>query len=348
MFSGREWILAVFLVLLSSTICYGEEEPLYIKNIPSPGMKTLGQKNKGWSFLDMMERSFKIDTERFNGKHSFGEVMAREMSINVGYTTAVAATEQANSNGDSPKDIVKQTVTETIGFNGLSPYYGRVTFYQYLDSNYQQGYEPDFSYSFGVANYAPDTLSIEYSNYGGNRLSPKVGEEFTDLNQGTITTTYRFEVPESIVRFLHPDDEARFLGWASYNLTPEYQQGRWWKQWFGLGVSVPIWNNVSLWAQGNLYPDSSQTTAGDPDFTYGFGYYDWSPGGFILAFSSYAPNGFPWGDSNKKGDFMDGSVFFGYNLDLESIWNFFAGKPSLTKSKPSKARPPWGPGYMEW
>ncbi len=95
------------------------------------------------------------------------------MSINVGYTTAVRSIEQANKDGNSPKEIVKQSFTQTIGFNGLSPYYGRVTFYQYADPNYQQGYEPDFSYSFGVANYAPDTLSIEYSNYGGNRLSPK-------------------------------------------------------------------------------------------------------------------------------------------------------------------------------
>ncbi|WP_027720168.1 hypothetical protein [Maridesulfovibrio zosterae] len=334
-------------VLISSSICHADD--LYMKEIPSPGLKKFNQTDKGWSFLDMIERSFKINTEKFNGKQSFGEVLAREMSINIGYTTAVNSIQQANKNGKSPKEIVKQSFTQTIGFNGLSPYYGRVTFYEYADPTYQQGYEPDFSYSFGVANFAPDTLSLEYSNYGGNRLSPKVGEEFTDLNQGTITTTYRFEVPEKVVRLLHPDDEARVLGWASYNITPEYQQGRWWKQWFGLGFSVPIWNNISIWAQGNLYPDSSQTTAGDPDFTYGFGYYDWSPGGFILAYSSYAPNGFPWGNSAKDGDIMDGSIFLGYNFDLEAIWNFMTGrKAKRSKSKPSKTRPPWGPKYMEW
>lgn len=335
------------MALISPPPCHADD--LYMKDIPSPGLKKFNRADKGWSFLDMLERSFKIDTEKFNGKQSFGEVLAREMSINVGYTTAVNSIQQSNKNGNSPKEIVKQSFTQTIGFNGLSPYYGRLTFYEYADPTYQQGYEPDFSYSFGVANYAPDTLSIEYSNYGGNRLSPKTGEEFTDLNQGTITTTYRFEVPEPVVRFLHPDDEARVLGWASYNLTPEYQPGRWWKQWFGLGLSVPIWKNISIWAQGNIYPDSSQTTAGDPDFTYGFGYYDWSPGGFILAYSSYAPNGFPWGNSAKDGDLMDGSIFLGYNLDLESIWNFLTGRSTRrSEPKPSKTRPPWGPKYMEW
>ncbi len=340
--------IGVLMVLFLGPPCHASD--LYMENIPDPGLKKLhGRDEKGWSLGNMLERSFKIDTDKFNGKSSFGEVLAREMSINVGYTTAVTSIKQSNKDGNSPKEIVKQSFTQTIGFNGLSPYYGRVTFYQYADPNYQQGYEPDFSYSFGVANYAPDTLSIEYSNYGGNRLSPKSGEEFTDLNQGTITTTYRFEVPEEIVSFLHPDDEARILGWTSYNLTPEYQEGRWWKQWFGLGFSVPIWGNISAWAQGNLYPDSSQTTAGDPDFTYGVGYYDWSPGGFILAYSSYAPNGFPWGNSAKDGDFIDGSIFLGYNLDLQAIWEFLTGRDNGRKrGKPSKTRPPWGPRYMEW
>ena len=215
----------------------------------------------------MLLRSFTINTSRHEEPaSSLGDAIAREISVNVGYTTAISPSWQDRKNDSTQKKLQKQTFTETISFNGLSPYFARVTLYQYLEPKYQQSFEPDFSYSFGVASYAPDTLSLEYANYSGNRLNPKVGEEFTDINAGTISTTYRYEMPESVTQFLHPSDDASILGWVSHNLTPEYELGKWWKQSFGLGVSIPVWEKISFWGQANIYPDSSKHSLSDPDF----------------------------------------------------------------------------------
>jgi len=340
-------IPVLILSLLWWSSCFATDDAPYIKHIPQPGLDTAVESDPSWNLFEMLSRSFSIDKSRYEEPAtSLGDALAREISVNVGYTTAVAPSSQAHKSGSGKKDIYKQAFNETISFNGISPYYARFTFYQYMEPSYQQGFEPDFSYSFGVANYAPDTLSLEYSNYSGNRLNPDTGEEFTDINAGTITTTYRYEMPKSVVEFLHPSEDASILGWASHNLTPEYESGKWWKQWFGLGLSVPIWGKISFWGQANIYPDSSKHSISDPDFIYGFGYYDWAPGGFILAYSSYAPNAFPW-SPDKGGNFTDGSVFFGYNLDVEAITDFITGEKKR-KKKPSRTRAPWGPNQKDW
>ncbi len=347
----RVWIITLPVLLWSILYCSpgfaGTESP-YIRDIPKGELETAIEEKPSWSFFDLLSRSFTIDASRHKDPApSLGAALAREISANVGYTTSVSPSWQQHQNGVTKKKMHKQTVTETLSFNGISPYFARVTFYQYVEPKYQQGYEPDFSYSFGVANYAPDTLSLEYANYSGNRFNPDVGEEFTDINAGTITTTYRYEMPEPVTRFLHPSKDASILGWVSHNLTPEFEKGRWWKQSFGLGVSVPIWGKFSFWCQGNIYPDSSKHSAGDPDFIYGFGYYDWSPGGFILAYTSYAPNSYPW-SSDKGGDISDGSIFFGYNLDIETLTDFLTGEKKRKRKKPSRTRAPWGPNVKDW
>lgn len=338
----------LILSILWWSPCLAESDKPYINNIPKPGLNTAIEIEPSWSLSDMLLRSFTINTSRHEEPaSSLGDAIAREISVNVGYTTAISPSWQDRKNDSTQKKLQKQTFTETISFNGLSPYFARVTLYQYLEPKYQQSFEPDFSYSFGVASYAPDTLSLEYANYSGNRLNPKVGEEFTDINAGTISTTYRYEMPESVTQFLHPSDDASILGWVSHNLTPEYELGKWWKQSFGLGVSIPVWEKISFWGQANIYPDSSKHSLSDPDFIYGFGYYDWSPGGFILAYTSYAPNSFPW-SPEKGGDFADGSVFFGYNLDVEAITDFITGESKKKKKKPSRTHAPWGPNVKDW
>ncbi|NDV19261.1 hypothetical protein GO013_07485 [Pseudodesulfovibrio sp. JC047] len=327
--------------------CFAAKDVPYMKDIPSPGLATEVETDPGWNLFEMLSRSFRIDKSRYaEPAATLGEALAREISVNAGYTTAVTPSTQTHESGSGTKNIYKQAFNQTISFNGLSPYYARLTFYQYLEPSFQQGYEPDFSYSFGVANYSPDTLSLEYANYGGNRLNPKSGEDFTNFNSGTFTTTYRFEIPKPIVEFFHPAENASILGWASHNLTPEYEPGKWWKQWFGLGLSIPIWGKFSFWTQANIYPDSSKHALGDPDFIYGFGYYDWSPGGFILAYSSYASNSFPW-SPDRGGSFTDGSIFFGYNFDVEAITNFITGD-KIHRKKPSRTRAPWGPTRKDW
>ncbi|XPV77588.1 MAG: hypothetical protein ACNI27_06650 [Desulfovibrio sp.] len=332
-------------LVVPATVVAKDQRP-YISDIPDPSLPSAVRNPDEWTLVGLLERSFLPDWDHLKDPpDSLCEMLKRDVSINVGYTTALKRTKQS-AEDETSKLLRKQLFTETFSFTALSPYYLRFTTYQYPEDKYQQGFEPDFSYSFGVANYAPDTLSLEYANYGGNRFNPDVGEELTDLNAGTITATYRFLVPEDITRAIHPKDDAVIAGWASFNATPEWELGKWWKQWFSLGVSFPVYKDLSFWMQTNVYPIDDQEGQGDTEFVYGFGYYDWGPGGVILSYSNYASNSFPWGKSNKKGDFSDGSVFIGYNVDFDTLCDWFSGKKK--KKKPSMKRFPWGPSRKDW
>jgi hypothetical protein len=85
---------------------------------------------------------------------------------------------------------------------------------------------------------------------------------------------------------------------------------------------------------------------GDPDFIYGFGYYDWFPGGFILSYSNYASNSYPW-RANKGGSFSDGSITIAYNIRFNTLCDLLWGKKPK-KRKPSQTRFPWGPPRLIW
>ncbi len=343
--------IGIFTIMFYTVPTYVRGEEPYIHKIPEAKLKTIKNKReKEIGLIEALIKSFKPDLSRFQREPtSTCHAVAEEFSINVGFSSSLKKVKQKKtSGGDEYARIYKQLFTETLSFNPFPPYYARITFFQYLRDEYQQDYEPDFSYSFGIANYAPHSFSLEYSNFGGNRLNPnkEKGEKFTDFEAGTITGTYRYILPKWLTRILHPGKNVQIGGWISYNLTPKVSEDLHWKQVVGFGFSVPIYKKISLWIQCNWYPFKDQESSGDPDFIYGFGYYDWSGGGFILSYSNYAANSYPW-SKDKGGRFMDGSITFGYNIDLHSICDRIFGK-RRRKPKPSQTRFPWGPTRIIW
>ena len=68
--------------------CLAENDGPYIKDIPQPGLSTAIEDDTSWSFMDMLSRSFTIDTSRHEEPaSSLGDAIAREISVNAGYTT---------------------------------------------------------------------------------------------------------------------------------------------------------------------------------------------------------------------------------------------------------------------
>jgi hypothetical protein len=44
----------------------------------------------------------------------------------------------------------------------------------------------------------------------------------------------------------------------------------------------------------NYYPVASQQQPWDPDYTYGFGYFDFHPGKLSVQYNNYSGNRYPW------------------------------------------------------
>lgn len=215
----------------------------------------------------------------------------------------------AEGDGEEKRDI---TLNANFRYNPISYWFFNTTFYYHLDRDYRQSWEPDFSYSFGYDDWHPYTFSLVYSNFGGNRLNPDrdKGEHFTRFEEGTINLGWKFKLPKKLEYLFIVHPTGAVTGSVNYTLTPRYfdeASGETldWKNRASLAIKYTIYK----WLYFNMtfywYPHAHHQQPWDPDFTYGFGSFDWHPGAFNLQFNNYAGN---VGQGNFIDRFQNGSI----------------------------------------
>jgi len=215
-------------------------------------------------------------------------------------------------------------IAMSLKYTPLSSWFVQTTYYRYLDADLQAPWNPDFSYSFGYDDWRPYTLSLVYANYGGNRLFPdrSQGERWTRFDEGTLTLGWKFLVPRALEELLvvHPTGSIGCN--IGYNVTPRYVDldsltRKAAKQSVRLGCKYTIYEwwyvNFMLYA----YPFPEQQQPWDPDFTYGFGYFDWHRGTISIQYNNYAGNRFSWSKkAANTGTFQNGSLM------ISISWSF--------------------------
>lgn len=203
---------------------------------------------------------------------------------------------------------VSPTLQLGLKYNPISYWFGQVTFYRYLFADRQQAWNPDFTYSFGYDDWHSDTFSVVYSNYTGNRFSPDLtkGEKWTVFNQGQWSFGYKYMLPRVLEPILLVGDGDQIGCNANLNITPQYTDLRtlstkYYKKSvaFGCRYARPSgwYANVTIFA----YPARLQQQPWDPDFSYGFGYFDPHPGTISIQYNNYSANRFPGHDA-VRGD----------------------------------------------
>ena len=232
--------------------------------------------------------------------------------------------EKRGTDEQSKEGFRKGIVSATVKYNPISYWYISATFYGYLDFDSEDiwcqdcraSWDPDFSYTFGYDDWHPYTFSLVYSNYGGNRIKPDRDKEetITKFKEGTYSLGWKFVVPRFIEEIFIIHSTGGIGGSITYNLTPKYMDiatlsMQDWKQSISLGLKYVIYKwwyaNITLY----YYPRSEQKQPWDPDYTYGFGYFDWHPGTISVQYNNYSGNRYP---GHKKspdtGSFKDGSI----------------------------------------
>ena len=233
---------------------------------------------------------------------------------------------QELSTGDGFRSRVGNTPTfkATVKYNPVGAWFAAGTYYYYKDRELQQDWNPDFSYVFGYDDWRPYTFSLVYSNYGGNRFSPdrEDGEEVTEFNEGTISLGWKFPVPRAIAKPLLLGKDGGIGCIIGYNVSPQYfdlasSTNKGWKQAASLGCKYAIKGNWYLNWTLFYYPRGFQQQPWDPDYTYGFGYFDWRPGTISIQYNNYSGNRFPWRPRGEDtGRFRDGefSISWGWSF----------------------------------
>jgi len=141
----------------------------------------------------------------------------------------------------------------------------------------------------------------------------RLNEKFTVVEEGTISLGWKFLIPDEIDNIFLIDEDAYIGCSLNLNLTPRYNDAltssrRKWKRSYSVGCKYPIFDWFYFNATAYYYPDKTQQQPFDPDYTYGFGYFDWHPGTISIQYNNYAGNRYPWRDQKDAGTFMNGSI----------------------------------------
>ncbi len=227
-----------------------------------------------------------------------------------------AGTAQPPGRGSQGARPVSPTLDVGLNYSPLPAWFAAITAYRYVHPSQQQIWNPDFTYSFGYDDWHPYTLSLVYSNFGGNRFRPDAarGESRTRFDQGSWSLGFKFPLPQvlepvfttgqgdtvgciSSVNFaLHYSDAASAStksGKHTLVLGCRYTIAQWW------------FLNTTLY----IYPQRDQQQPWDPDFTYGFGYFDWHPGTISIQYNNYSGNRLPGRKpAPQTGQFRNGAL----------------------------------------
>lgn len=203
------------------------------------------------------------------------------------------------------------SLAASLTFRPLSYWFFNATFYKYINENLKATWSPDFSYTFGYDDWHPYTFSLTYANYGGNRLFPTKNEVFTDFLSGGFNLAWKFSVPRFIEELFIVHESGGIGGSIAYSVVPNYldintQEQKHFKQSLRLNLKYTIYEWFYVNATFFYYPFPEQQQPWDPDFTYGFGFFDWHPGTISIQYNNYSGNRYPWNKNTGTGGFENG------------------------------------------
>jgi hypothetical protein len=247
---------------------------------------------------------------------------ARELLTGLSVTPGLYVPFSARAVGNEGNGVAaatSPTARLNLQYRPLGHWFANVTLHKYLDKSERKPWDPDFTYSFGYDDWHPYTFSLVYANYAKNRFDPEDGDPVTRLSYGTISPGYKAPVPKAIARQLLIDPALSIDCRMNLHLTPRFDRddgstGKW-KRAASLGCRYPFTNTLYLDFTAYAWEHGQQPW--DPDFTYGFGLFDYRSSRVSIQYSNYSGNRFPWRRAvENTGRFKNGGVLISWSHDF--------------------------------
>jgi hypothetical protein len=241
--------------------------------------------------------------------------LSLRLAVDYPLRTNVQAAVGRGTQGSPP---VSPTLQATLRYVPVRDSYWFVqsTFVRYLMPGRQQPWNPDFTYVFGYDDWHPGTWSLTYANYAGNRFDPDPREREKRWNfaNGTWSIGYKDQLPEALEPLFLVGNGDQVGCAVNLNRTARYTDLRTLsfqrnKLTVSSGCRYAMANNFYFNFTLIGYLRRSQQQPWDPDFTWGFGYFDWRPGTISVQYNNYSGNRFPGhARAPNQGTFRNGSI----------------------------------------
>lgn len=230
---------------------------------------------------------------------------------------------------DDGKEIHEE-YRNAIGFftriRFLEEFSVNTTFFKDFNPRAATRWISDFNYSIGRYNWRSKKLNFGYENYINNKYTDDLKTLGHKFLEGYYFLSYNYSLPDKMLQRIKADNSTnlKFTGFARYAIKyrdeNEITHGGLFsgKPTFGLAFRYTIlWN---LYVESAVYfyaKPSIHKQPWDPDYSYGFGYFDWRSFRCSVTYGNWAINRFPWNETAyPRYGFIDGNFRFVVNY----IW----------------------------
>lgn len=202
------------------------------------------------------------------------------------------------------------------------------TFYKEFEKEADVRWIGDFNYAIGRFTWRPNKFNYGYENYVNNKYTDSWEELGRKFMEGSYFLTYSHFLPEKVMDKIKIDSTSNFrltyyMKYAiKYRDENEVQHGGVFNGKPIMGVAARytiLWNIYMEGAVNYYFNPAKHKQPWDPDFTYGFGYFDWRAFRVSATYGNWAINRFPWNKDELKYPyygFLDGQ----FRISVNYIW----------------------------
>ena len=175
----------------------------------------------------------------------------------------------------------------------------------------------DMYYSLKWANWQPYKFSFGYENYADNRFKEPFSKWKEKFFQGLLFVSYNANLPASTIDKIRIDNSTNFVFVPAIRYLPTYRN-----QFdeildnkiiMSLASRYTIGYNIYLEGGVHYYPIKNSKMPWDPDFTYGFGYFDYRPWKLSVTYGNWIANRFDFKKELPEYGFLDGNFSINFN-----------------------------------
>lgn len=218
---------------------------------------------------------------------------------------------------------------QAIAFNTRIRFYEQfsfnTTFFVDFNKEARARWISDYSYTLARYHYKPYKFNYGYENYLDNKYSDNRHQFWEKFLEGYYFISYNYAISERFRNKIAFDQTTniKIVPFVRYafryrdELEREHGSPVNGKATLGVAVRYTIYKNVYIEGAAYYYVEEHKRQAWDPDYTYGFGYFDWRSFRLSLIYGNWAINRWPGSKTYYPAyGFMDGQ----FRIVANWIW----------------------------
>lgn len=217
-------------------------------------------------------------------------------------------------NGTEKNTEWRHAIAYSIRYRFFEEFCLNITFFNDLNKNASAPWIGDYSFGIGRFNWKKRKLNFGYENYGNHKYKDDFKTFINKFLEGYLFCSYnlQFEKLNKLIK-IDRTSSINVVSFVRYSINFRNDReeilggllnG---KPTSGIALRYIVLKNIYVESAVYFYlPGRKQPW--DPDYSYGFGYFDWRAFRLSFSYGNWAINRFPWNNTNySKYGFLDGN-----------------------------------------